>query len=272
MKKDYTKSQLFNLFLFGKKKYRLLEILIRHVEKEHGLLKVFTPNPEQIMLAQNDKKFAKVLGCADILVPDGVGIKIASRVMSITNGSTSIAERITGIDLAEDVLDHFADSDTRVLIVGGRDYHGRQLGSWHVRQYSKEAVKKYNHERVLWWVKGFEDVSHQTKKEQDAVKKVVSQLKPAVVFVALGAPNQEFWVDTSQNELSKAGVKLALVVGGAFDVLLGKLHRAPGWMRSVGLEWLYRLYQEPSRWRRQVSLLHFIKLVVQEILEVRSKK
>lgn len=268
-KKDDTKSHFLNLSLFSKERTQLLNHLQKTLRGKGQLLKIFTPNPEQLVLAQNDAKFAETLGNADILLPDGVGLVVGSKIFGFLTGSNSVTERITGIDMASGLLDVLHNENHQVLILGGRDYHGRFWNGWYVRKFSKQAQNTYDQQRVLWWISGFQDAYDQTAAEQKQVLKAISQLKPSVIFVALGAPNQEFWVDTHKDELQQAGVKIALVVGGAFDMLLGKLPRAPRWFQALGLEWLYRLYQEPSRWRRQVNLIKFMKLVVQEILDGR---
>jgi UDP-N-acetyl-D-mannosaminuronic acid transferase (WecB/TagA/CpsF family) len=82
-----------------------------------------------------------------------------------------------------------------------------------------------------------------------------------ILFVAFGCPKQEFWI--SEN-LDKIPVKIAIGVGGAFDYLSGKIPRAPGFVRAIGFEWLFRLVVQPWRWKRQISLLEFIWLVIEE--------
>ena len=118
----------------------------------------------------------------------------------------------------------------------------------------------------LQWLEGYENVNKPTEKEEQVVRQTLQQLKPKLVLVAFGAPQQEQWVIEHSDLLKKAGTKVAMVVGGSFDVLFGRLKRAPLWMRAIGLEWLYRLLQEPKRWRRQLALLNFMKLVFKEII------
>jgi N-acetylglucosaminyldiphosphoundecaprenol N-acetyl-beta-D-mannosaminyltransferase len=84
-----------------------------------------------------------------------------------------------------------------------------------------------------------------------------------ILFVALGAPKQEFWINKN---LDKIPVKVAIGVGGAFDYISGKTPRAPTFIRSVGLEWLFRLVVQPWRIKRQLALIEFIRLVVKEKL------
>lgn len=105
--------------------------------------------------------------------------------------------------------------------------------------------------------------------EHTALLSCIQSVAPDILFVAFGAPAQEKWVIEHKAVLEKAGVRLVMVVGGAFDMLLGKVERAPQWMRSIGLEWLYRLIQEPWRWKRQIALITFMKLVFQDLMKPR---
>lgn len=264
-KKVDTKGFFSNLKLFSKDINQLLILVDSCLKKNGDFLTIFTPNPEQIVLASNDAKFAEALGSADILIPDGIGLVLGQKIISMFQKFDPVRNRITGIDLVQNLLRYYADDDCTMLVVGGRDYHGRRHGKWHVRQFSEFAKKKYLHEKVLWWLSGYEQISKPTDLETKELLTAIKQLKPAIVFVALGAPNQEFWVVSNKTELERLGVKVALVVGGSFDILLGKLDRAPAWIRFFGLEWLFRLYQEPWRWRRQLNLVQYIKLVIQEL-------
>ena len=117
---------------------------------------------------------------------------------------------------------------------------------------------------ALYWHEAFLNVTQQTQEENIVLLDFIRKLKPVAVFVALGAPHQEKWIVDNKKFLEESGVRVAMVVGGSFDVLLGKIARAPKWMQKIGLEWLFRLFQEPWRWRRQLKLLSFVKMVFQE--------
>lgn len=266
-KKVDTKGYFINSRLFSKDIIQLLTLIDGYLQKTSGLLTIFTPNPEQVVLATKDPKFAEALGSADILIPDGIGLVLGQKILSKFRTFDAVKNRITGIDLVQSLLKLYADKECTMLVVGGRDYHGRQYGNWHVRQFSELAKKEYGHEKVLWWLSGYEQVAQPSDVETNELLKAIQKLKPTIIFVALGAPNQEFWVCNNKTELEHLGVKVALVVGGTFDILLGKLDRAPAWVRFFGFEWLFRLYQEPWRWRRQLTLLQYIKLVIQEMLQ-----
>lgn len=275
MKKSYSATNLFGQKIFSGGAISLLKDLENHLKKGKKMISIFTPNPEQIVLSKKQKSFAQTLGFADILLPDGVGLVISSQFLVAFQQLEPIKERIAGVDVVENLLTLAKDNSYKVLLVGGKDYDGLSLaarlsedhvpGQWKVESVANQ--KTFSKPDTIWWVGGFDDVKNQTKSQNDAILKKINQVKPDIVFVAFGAPHQEEWVVANSKQLESAKVKISMVVGGAFDMLLGKVDRAPKFMQSVGLEWLFRLIQEPWRWRRQLNLIHFVKLVVQEALK-----
>lgn len=287
MKNNYVSTKFLGYKIASTPIDRLLKTIVDQVYSGDKLVSIFTPNPEQLVFAKSHSWFDKTLGKSDILLPDGIGIVIGSQILSFFDKGAAITHRVTGVDVVARLLPALADKN--ILVIGGREYGGLQYNNWKVVQAavkttpkSKTAkVKKTQANKVtnrltnelksqteknLYWNEGFLNVTQPTSQEKEQLIKTIQTLKPDVIFVAFGAPHQEEWVIENKKVLEAAGVRLVMVVGGAFDMLLGKVQRAPKWMQRVGLEWLFRLYQEPWRWRRQTSLLHFMKLVVQEVL------
>jgi N-acetylglucosaminyldiphosphoundecaprenol N-acetyl-beta-D-mannosaminyltransferase len=254
-------SEIFGLPFVSAQRQEVLA----HLEKslrlsssdEIPLITIFTPNPEQVIQAQSDQHFYQTLQKGDLLLPDGNGIVWASRILQgkkvKTTGETisALPERIEGREVVRQLLDELPWG--KFLLIGGRSYEG-----W------------YSHHERKWprleWHHGYDDVSHPTHQEEKQLLEYIQKSRPAVVFVAFGAPYQEKWVIAHQEELEKAGVRVAMVVGGSFDVLLGNLALPPAWVVKIGLEWLFRLVQQPSRWRRQLRLVQFIGLTIREFL------
>lgn len=259
MKKVDEQHKLLGLNLFGKQKSQLLKILhpilTSKPTKQGAPITIFTPNPEQVVQAKHSKPFGITLEKADFLLPDGVGLLWASRVLSLFGKATPIKERITGTDVVSDLLKVAAESKLNVLIVGGRGYEPF---------LEKFKAKNKNFEHVFW-APGYENVDHQTEAEEKLLLKMLAEVKPALVLVAFGAPYQEEWIISHLEEMNKAGVRIAMAVGGALDMIFNITPRAPRWMQQLGLEWLFRLLLQPWRWKRQLRLLEFIKLTVQEI-------
>lgn len=199
---------------------------------------VYTPNPEQLVLASRDEEFHELLRQADYLIPDGVGLVWASGVPA----------RLTGADSVEFLLRYAWKHHLRVLLIGGR-YQARE---------NKLILRLDGQEMAINYACGYEQAQMPTKDEENRVQNLIKKIKPTIVMVALGAPAQEKWLAEHRMLLSENEVSLAMAVGGSFDFLTGKLKRAPVWMRQWRLEWLYRLVQEPKRWRRQLALPVFV--------------
>lgn len=257
MKKSDNKDFLLNLTLFSSSNEQLLttlrSCLTASSDRSTPLCTIFTPNAEQIVQAHHDPSFAKVLGSADILLPDGAGLVWGYRLLSLFGRARAPQQRISGIDVVQQLLDLGRQQKLKMLIVGGREL------ATYAQTRSTDGLS-------LRWVEAYQQASVTTQAEERGIVRIITEWQPDVVFVALGAPYQEFWVAEHAEVLEKAGVRIALVVGGAFDVLAGKLSRAPGWMRTLNLEWLYRLIQEPWRWRRQLRLFEFVQVIIKRAL------
>lgn len=260
-KSTYQTIKIFGLDVFSSDYAGLLTLLLTHLQTNKSLLTIMTPNPEQIVLSRRDQTFLDHLQSADILIPDGIGLVIASNLLT-TRQSGAINERITGRQLAADLLALAGQHSFSVLVVGGQHYSLDE----HASEGELSVLSSDKSQAHVYWTQGYADVHHPSEKEEAALISLIEKKKPAIIFVAFGAPFQEAWLVQHRVELEKAGVQLAMAVGGAFDMLLGKISPAPRTMQRLGLEWLYRLYREPWRWRRQLQLLVFIKLVIQQWL------
>lgn len=260
MKKSDQTVLLFEIPLFSNKKSELLKSVAEKVIRTKKPIVIFTPNPEQLVLARKNPHFHNLLNNADYLIPDGIGVVWASRILHWFGQSKPIFEKISGIDLSADFLEWAAEHDWPVLLLGGKGYHQAENSPIPLVVDGKKARRLRIH-----WLEGYENVGAPTASEEAAVKAALRQLKPKLVLVAFGAPQQEQWVRDHQRELSAAGTKIVMVVGGTFDILFGRLRRAPALLRALGLEWLFRLIQEPRRWRRQLALFEFSGMTFAEI-------
>jgi N-acetylglucosaminyldiphosphoundecaprenol N-acetyl-beta-D-mannosaminyltransferase len=233
-------TPLFGLNFFAGPEKKWHQALVTWLEQpfQHTLF-VATPNPEQVLLAEKKPDFAKKLQQADVCIPDGVGIVWASRWLEWRGKSTAVSGRITGVDTLTFLLGKLPAE--KIALIGG---------------FTAPPAEK------MAWTAGYHDAQNPTAAETEAVTHFLKENKPTVVCVALGAPTQEAWIAEYLPLLNELKVKLVIPVGGAADVLFGKLRRAPGWMRTTHLEWLYRLWQEPWRWRRQMKLWQFWPLVL----------
>ena len=247
MKKTYRSIQILGYSLFGGRMSELLSMIEQHLHNSRKLSYIFTPNPEQVIQAENDPDFRLVLQTADVLVPDGVGLVWASELTAIVSGQPSLDQRLGGVDLVDQLIKKLLN--VKYMLIGGRDLNQSQL--------EKMGVV---------WHSGYQDATHPRSGEEEALTTAIKQHRPEVVFVAFGAPYQEKWAVKHRQLLEKAGVKLVIAVGGSFDYLLGGARRAPVWMRKLGLEWAFRLVTQPWRWRRQLRLPQFAWLVGKDLL------
>ncbi|MEO0648505.1 MAG: WecB/TagA/CpsF family glycosyltransferase [Cyanobacteria bacterium J06650_10] len=197
---------------------------------------VVTINAEMCMQAQQDAQLRQFIESADLVAPDGSGVELFFR---FAKGEQ--IRRYPGIELAADLLDSLGP-DIKVAFYGGKpEVIEAAAAAWKKRSPNLNlAIVQHG------YVKGGE---LQSFLEQ------LKQVQPDVVFVGLGVPRQEFWIAEHRHLCPHA---IWLGVGGSYDIWSGKKARAPQLMRNAHLEWLYRLYQEPWRWRRMLALPHFV--------------
>jgi len=254
-----TATLLFGLPLFSGSKQSLLDLMYLRVKEGKSVLKVATPNPEQVIQASQDTDFLKDLGNFDLLLPDGQGLVWASQLFSGRGTDSPLKQRITGREVVVDLLQFAKKEKKKVLVIGGRDYSGKSFNGITLVSPGKATS---NGLYAVTWLPGYTNVREQTSEEERISSTTITELKPDIVFVAFGAPYQEAWVSSHQKLLKKAGVSLVMVVGGSFDYLLGMVPRVPRFMEVLGLEWFFRLVTQPWRWQRQLRLISFIGLTL----------
>lgn len=225
-------------------------------------LVITTPNPEQIVLAQSDSHFRDILNWADIALPDGIGLVVASRILGKKSSkapNSVINERTTGVDFMLDLVGLADVQGVRIGLIGGID--GLAVKALECLQLRYPKLKG-------WAADGPEltgdTVEHMEWPEDsywENLSQKISATGTGILFVGLGAPKQEYVIDRLRT-LSNSIVLMS--VGGSFDIITGRLKRAPLFIRTIGFEWFWRLLQEPWRWRRQLSLMMFIWLVLSE--------
>lgn len=209
----------------------------RLVASQGTLLHVATLNPEYVIHARDSGAFRTALGRAEISVADGVGVAAAARLLY-----GHVAERVTGVDLADWLLTGARGTAPRVFLLGSPG----SVSALHGR-FPTCVVGR--------WGSG----TASSRDDADSVARIAER-EADVVLVGYGAPGQVLWIERNRSALEAHGVKIAIGVGGALDYLSGDVPRAPGILRRAGLEWAYRLGREPWRWRRQLALPRFAAL------------
>lgn len=174
---------------------------------------IITLNPEILLYASRDASYAGVLQKGSMALPDGIGLVWMGRLLGIP-----FKERVTGVDFMIELARLAEQKKKSVFFIGGRGGAAEQSAQWLSRRFPGLIVRGW---------------SEDTAAIPDA----------DIVFVALGAPRQEQWIAANRSRLP--GVRIAIGVGGAFDMLAGKKPRAPRFMQAAGLEWLWRFLLEP---------------------------
>lgn len=202
---------------------------------------VVAPNTEFIMMAQKDEEFYKVLNNADLATPDSVGVMIGGKLQK-----RPFKERIPGQSYFRKVLELGEKQGWTFYFLGGKE---------NTAEKAAENIKKiYPEIKIVGCHEGF----FEKDSEEDVIKEINS-LKPNVLFVAMGAPIQEKWIN---NHKEKLEVDLAAGQGGTFDYEAGNIKRAPVIFQKLGIEWLWRLILQPSRICRMVVLpIYLMKIL-----------
>lgn len=208
---------------------------------EERLHTVFTPNSEIIMAAYRDPEFCKMLNSADLLTADGIGVVYASKMLK-----RPINERAAGYDIARRVLEKLNYTDHKLFLFGGKP------------GVAEEAAANLRKEYKELNIAGTRNGYFKPEEEEEIVDQI-NDSGADIVFVCLGAPKQEKWINAHKNELR---VKVAMGIGGSLDVFAGRVERAPDFWCKIGMEWFYRLVKEPWRAGRMLDLPKFAATVI----------
>jgi N-acetylglucosaminyldiphosphoundecaprenol N-acetyl-beta-D-mannosaminyltransferase len=218
-------------------------------EENGGQKHLITVNPEMILAAQEDGEFMNILQKSAINTPDGTGILWAassqkkSLVISIIHlvflifkkPHHPIPELIKGSDLVRDIAERSAKSGEKIFLLGS------QTGI--ADEAKKKLEEKFPGVKIVGTYAG-----SPSRYEEEKIKDIINDTEPDILFVAYGSPEQEKWIVRNLHKMPT--IRAAIGIGGAFDFISGRIQRAPIWLQNLGLEWLYRLIKQPSRWRR----------------------
>ncbi len=216
----------------AKARRRLLALLDRP-----GCARVFTPNATMLAKAAKEPALGRLLRSADLLLPDGTGVVLASRL----RGDAPLPCRLCGIDMAEWLLTVAARQGLRVFFLGGRPGVAPAA--------ARRMTAKYPGLSVVGTAHGYH-------RKDDAVLNAIRKTEPDLLYVCMGFPRQERWIAEQADKLPT--LSMALGLGGSFDVWSGRLPRAPRVLQRMGLEWLWRTAREPRRLRDLAALPRFL--------------
>ena len=212
---------------------------------------VVTLGTEMVVHAQKDERFRDVVNASALSLCDTVGVLSVAR-----RRGANLHERVTGVELVERLCAQAAREDLPVYFLGGAEGAAADAAAIMEARFPGLIVAGT---RNGFFADG-------------EIAGVVDEIRASgakLLFVGLGSPRQELWL---AEHLRETGAGAAVGVGGSFDVLGGRVVRAPRFMRRLGLEWLYRLVKEPHRWRRQLALPYFVWLVALDGFGFSNKK
>lgn len=196
---------------------------------------VVTPNAEIVQLANRDREFMEIIAGADLVIPDGIGVIYASKILG-----RPIKTRVPGCDFAAGLMERMAESGHSLYLLGAKSGVAEEAAA-RLREAYPGLVICGTHDGYF--------------KEDGPVAEEIRRSGADAVFVCLGAPKQEKWI--SQNGAA-TGASLLIGLGGSLDVFSGRVERAPAFWQKVNLEWLYRGLRDPKRLKRIVKLPLFL--------------
>jgi N-acetylglucosaminyldiphosphoundecaprenol N-acetyl-beta-D-mannosaminyltransferase len=206
---------------------------------------VVTPDSSAVVRAQEDPELMEILRSADLVTADGAGLVWMAKVMGLP-----LWERVSGVDLMDHICELAAEKGYSIYLVGAAP------------GVAAEAADKLKARHPGLTVAGTMHGYFSDGEEPEVVRQI-AEAKPDVLFVALGVPRQEKWI---RRHLDELGVPVAIGVGGSFDVIAGRLKRAPAFMQRWGLEWLWRALRQPSRLPRLLALPRFVWMALADWL------
>ncbi|MEG0873761.1 MAG: WecB/TagA/CpsF family glycosyltransferase [Clostridiales bacterium] len=242
IKPDYPSINILGLKVNSVNMAETLSFVSKTVKNDE-FSQILTLNAEIAYLSFNDKERRKLVNNCDLVTPDGSGIMWAAEQYG-----SPVSERVAGIDLLQNLLGVGAKEQYRFYFLGAKEDI--------VAEAAKKVKTQYNCNVV-----GF----HNGFFSDDESLQIVDDIKNSganILFVAMGYPRQDMWI---AKYAKSAGVNVGVGVGGSFDVLAGKVKRAPAFWQNIQMEWFYRLLKDPRRLKRTMNLPKFMSAVKKDI-------
>lgn len=203
---------------------------------------IVTPNPELVLMAQDNLKLKKALNEADLPVPDGVGLNYASKFL-YGKGINIIPGRQLFLDIVREIN----KKPGKVFLLGGMGGEADFAAGKLKKSYNKVKIESLQGPKLT--KNGKPNTEVDKKLEKDAIDRI-NKFAPDMLFVAFGNPKQEIWINEHLKNLKIGG---AMAVGGTFRYISGVSKLPPDFMDRLGLEWLWRLLTEPERFGRVIN-------------------
>ena len=246
------KVKLFNIEIDAISMRQTLDIVEDAVANDKHIHHTVV-NAGKIVLMQEDKELEKSVNEADLINADGQAVVWASKILG-----SPLPERVSGIDLMEELVKYSFEKGYKCYFLGAEEDVLSNLITLYKQKYSDNVIAGYRN-------------GYFKKSDEKRIAKDISQSNANILFVAITSPKKEIFLNTYKKELKN--INFIMGVGGSFDVIAGKVNRAPKWMQDIGFEWLYRVIQEPRRMfmRYLVGNTKFIYLVLKEFFLLNRK-
>jgi len=207
----------------------ILDIILDSMAKESQLRICFV-NADCGNISFKNQMYRQCLLNADLVLADGIGFKIAGRMLK-----QNIRQNVNGTDMFPKLLAGMNDNNKSLYLLGGKQGVAADVAAFVEKNFPGVKIAGFHH--------GYFD-----EEDEEKIIKEIHDSHPDCLLVAFGVPKQDLWIEKN---LLNTNAKVAVGVGGLFDFFSGRAQRAPQWLRDIGLEWLYRLIQEPGRmWKR----------------------
>ena len=240
-----SRIEMLNTYVDNYSMSETLEYIAESIESKRQIHHVVV-NAGKIVALQEDLELRRSVNESDLINADGQAVVWASRVLG-----KPIVERVAGIDLMEELVEMAHRKKYKIFFFGAREEIVGRVVQIYSERYSPELIAGYRN--------GYFD-----KQDEKAIAQSISDSGAQLLFVAISSPTKENFL--YQNKELLSGLYFIMGVGGSFDVVAGKVKRAPLWMQKMGLEWFFRFLQEPGRmWKRYlVGNTKFVLLVIRE--------
>ncbi len=243
----YKKSLVFNIPI-AQVTLNSISSLINSYISDKQKRTFFYVNAHCINIASKDTAYRQILQQSDLVYSGGYGPVLASKILN-----SHLLERTPTPDFIDKIFKEGEIKKWSFYFIGSKKLSLEKTVSIIKTKFPNINLKGYHH-------------GYFSKQEENALIQDINLKKPTILIVGMGTPKQEKWI---ANNINRMDAKIFWAVGAMFDVLSGSLPRAPKWMQFIGLEWLYRLFQEPRRlWKRYtLGNLYFVYLIIKELIK-----
>lgn len=206
-------------------------------------------NANKVVLLQKDLELRESVNASDIINIDGIGVLWAAKLLG-----KPVKERVTGIDLMQKILEVAQSENFKVYFLGAKEEVVKKLADICSEKYGKGIIAGYRN-------------GYFSNEDEISIVNLIKESNTQILFVAMPSPKKENFLFKYKHELEN--LNFIMGVGGSFDVLTGKVNRAPKWMQKIGMEWFFRLIQEPRKmWRRYlIGNISFLIIVLKSIIK-----